>query len=128
MNTDKDVSISIKRLKRGKFPDLITGLQEEYDYVCEERDRMVERLKAWNRDEEIQKAHEKADYYRDHSLEMLTDKELEECKAFRYSHYESCKNNGSFLYELTGTGIGTIIKIICPVCGESKDVTDIDAW
>ena len=37
MNTDKDVSISIKRLKRGKFPDLITGLQEEYDYVCEER-------------------------------------------------------------------------------------------
>lgn len=28
----------------------------------------------------------------------------------------------------TGTGIGTILKVVCPICGESEDITDMEAW
>ena len=44
------------------------------------------------------------------------------------SHYKSCKNGSKYLYELTGTGIGTAITIKCPVCGEEKNITDYDCW
>lgn len=28
----------------------------------------------------------------------------------------------------TGTGIGTNLKVVCPICGESENITDIEAW
>lgn len=28
----------------------------------------------------------------------------------------------------TGTGIGTNLKVVCPICGESEDITDMEAW
>lgn len=43
-------------------------------------------------------------------------------------HWKSCNNPSNFIYDLTGTGIGTVIKIKCPVCGEEQDITDYDCW
>ena len=62
------------------------------------------------------------------SLCNLTDKEDERINKFRNKHYKKCGNGNKYLYELTGTGIGTIIKITCPICGKQKDVTDSDSW
>lgn len=28
----------------------------------------------------------------------------------------------------TGTGLGVLLKVVCPICGESKDITDVGAW
>lgn len=28
----------------------------------------------------------------------------------------------------TGTGIGTILYVKCPICGEEEDITDMEAW
>lgn len=28
----------------------------------------------------------------------------------------------------TGTGIGTILHVKCPICGEEEDITDMEAW
>lgn len=28
----------------------------------------------------------------------------------------------------TGTGIGTRLKVVCPICGESEDITDSEVW
>ena len=28
----------------------------------------------------------------------------------------------------TGTGIGTNLKVVCPICGESKNITDTSVW
>lgn len=28
----------------------------------------------------------------------------------------------------TGTGIGTNLKVVCPICGKSEDITDLEAW
>lgn len=28
----------------------------------------------------------------------------------------------------TGTGIGTILHVKCPICGEEEDITDMEVW
>lgn len=28
----------------------------------------------------------------------------------------------------TGTGIGTNLKVVCPICGAIEDITDLEAW
>jgi hypothetical protein len=28
----------------------------------------------------------------------------------------------------TGTGIGTHLEVVCPICGEKEDITDLDMW
>ena len=61
-------------------------------------------------------------------LAQISDNEKKAERAFRDSHYKSCKNGSKYLYELTGTGIGTAITIKCPVCGEEKNITDYDCW
>ena len=65
----------------------------------------------------------------------LSDKELERLENFRERHYKKCaeplhsKNVGNtYIYDLIGTGIGTIIKVTCPLCGESEDITDTSSW
>ena len=65
----------------------------------------------------------------------MSDKEAKVARDFRQRHYEQCalplnsKSAGNtYIYELTGTGLGTCIKITCPICGQSEDITDIDSW
>ena len=65
----------------------------------------------------------------------MSDKEIEAERNFRYRHYEKCARplkdksvGNTYIYELSGTGLGTIIKITCPICGQTEDITDIDSW
>jgi len=37
-------------------------------------------------------------------------------------------SGNTYIYTLTGTGIGACIKVKCPVCGEEEDITDISSW
>ena len=110
------------------FNGLLKAAQDEYDSLVELNESLRKKVAEWNKDEEIRKAVELAEYNRTHSLCQMSDNEKEAEKAFKDSHYESCKNGGKYLYELTGTGIGTAITIKCPVCGEEKNITDYDCW
>ena len=72
---------------------------------------------------------------RHHSLLQLSDNEVKAIKDFRDKHYKKCAEplhskaaGNTYIYELTGTGLGTCIKITCPICGETEDVTDTDSW
>lgn len=53
---------------------------------------------------------------------------MKSVEQFRNQHYVSCGNGSRYIFELTGTGIGEAISIQCPVCGERKDVTDVENW
>lgn len=97
---------------------------------------MQETLKEWNKDEEIQKLKEEKKYITSHCLlNGLSDKEIAAIKDFKEKHYKTCCGNGKYKskgntwrYEISGTGLGHIIKIQCPECNEWLDVTDIDNW
>lgn len=62
-----------------------------------------------------------------------SDKELTEYHKFCNDHLE-CRMNrkmdhGKMPYvTVHGTGLGTLFKVHCPICGECKDITDTEAW
>ena len=92
-------------------------------------------MQEWNKDTEIQKYKETVKYIRNHSLFIMSDKEFKADKEFREQHYKMCAEplhsktaGNTYIYELTGTGLGTCITITCPICGQSKDITDTDSW
>lgn len=117
------------------FNALLDDLKSAYEHEVQRADRMQKKLDEWNKEEEIQRYKNKAEYERSHSLLTLSDKEKEAERSFRKKHYELCAKplhsklaGNTYIYELTGTGFGTIIKISCPICGESEDITDEESW
>lgn len=65
--------------------------------------------------------------------EFASQKEKEAYNEFEKKHMHdrlSSKYNGGRAPYLipTGTGVGTNLKVVCPICGESKDITDTSVW
>ena len=110
-------------------------LKDLYEYYKDEAETCNKQVNEWNKDEEIQKLKNEVKYIRRHSLLQMSDKEVQAEKAFREEHYKKCAlplnskiKGNTYIYTLTGTGLGTGIEIQCPICGEKKDITDIDSW
>ena len=119
----KDIDTICKNLR-----DTYEGLEGQLEYY-------KKKLEEYNKDSEIQKYKAEIQELRARSLLLMSDKEAKAERDFRNRHYEKCArslNNKSagntYIYELTGTGLGTCIKITCPICGQSEDITDIDSW
>jgi len=117
------------------FEDIIYSLREAYTGMQAEINVLQETVEEWNKDDEIQKARNDAEWWRKHSLCYLSDKELKRLENFQERHYKKCAEplhskiaGNTYIYDLTGTGIGTIIKVTCPLCGESEDITDTSSW
>ena len=62
----------------------------------------------------------------------LDEVEQKRFDAFRKSH-KKCRPNKveiglpySFIF--TPTRIGTAVKVVCPYCGKTKDITNVDCW
>ena len=110
------------------FNRLVKSIKHEYDDICAERDELRNQLASWNKDDELRELQSQVDFYRTHSLHEMSDVEAGRISTFRARHHEVCKNAGTYLFELSGTGIGEVISIQCPICKEKEDVTDIDSW
>ena len=115
------------------FDKTLDELREEY-HRMEERVRDAhETLREFRKDAEIAEANADRDYIRSHALHIFSDKEREADRAFRRLHYEmhtphTRTSGNTYIYTLTGTGVGTCVKVKCPVCGEEEDITDIGSW
>ena len=122
-------SVSLGRLRKSNndpwrnLVNAIAAVAADDDFLVELNKSLQKKVAEWNKDEEIQRAVEMTEYCHTHSLCQMSDNEKKAKRAFRDSHYNSCKNGSKYLYELTGTGIGTAITIKCPVCGEEKDIS-----
>ena len=65
--------------------------------------------------------------------EFASKKEKEAYETFEREHIHdrmTSKTHGGLVPYLIpeGTGIGTLLRVKCPICGEEKDITDIGAW
>ena len=126
--------------KDGKFVEvkdidtICKNLKDTYEVLEEQIEYYKKKLEEYDRDAEIQKYKDENKKLRSCSLLLMSDKEREAERNFRYKHYEKCarplkdKIGTTYIYELSGTGLGTIIKITCPICGQAEDITDIDSW
>lgn len=119
-------------IKRGEsIEELLSKIEDLYYREVNSTARWQKKYQEYERDKEIQSLKAEIDKVRNRSLMQLSDKELEAVRCFRNGHY--IKHGGgkalnTYIYTLTGTGIGTVISIKCPVCGEEEDITDIESW
>lgn len=113
---------------RRDISKLLEEVQEEYSRQVSAAEYFREKYTGFCKDEEIQKLKGNVDELRRYSLHTLSETEYEENSSFRAEHYVKCKNGNRFQYELIGAGIGTIVYVRCPVCGEQKNITDLNSW
>ena len=119
-----NINFPIKREMKG----LLALVQAEYDREADMTEYFRKKCEEFRKDEEIQKLEAEIEQLRRLSLHVMSEKEREDEQSFRNAHYDKCDNGNDYVYELIGTGIGTVISIKCPVCGEVKDITDIRSW
>lgn len=120
------------------FDELLKSLKDEYEFEKRRAYFASEELRKlreeYNKDEEIKRLNDRITTLRQNSLHILSDKERDAISRFRQVHYESHKEShpriagSSFIYRLSGTGIGTCVEITCPICNETLDVTDTSSW
>lgn len=117
----KDVKKMLQELS-----DKIELMQEDYDDLVESYRKLKdEKFK----DEEIKRLKEELDFYQRNTLVTLSDKQRENARRFQKEHYENCETGKvSFKYTIIPTGIGNVVEIRCPKCGEILDLTDYDLW
>jgi hypothetical protein len=67
--------------------------------------------------------------YGSFSSQKEKDRYIQFEKRHMHNRTESKANGGRAPYLIpTGAGIGTILKVVCPICGESEDITDTEVW
>lgn len=118
----------IKEYEVQKFSELLFRIQKMYDDINEDNSELRKTIAEFNQEEEVQKWQAKCAHLSSHSLHNLSEKELQAYRSFRERHFGSCHNCDTFLVKLSGTGVGEMIEVICPICGDRKDITDIESW
>lgn len=113
----------------------LNSIKQAVNYLVRDNKALRATLNKYNKDVEIKakdvEIKAKEDEIRSiqqRAITVLSPKEYERDKAFRDRHYQLCKNGSRFIYDLQGTGIGTVVKIKCPICGAEEDMTDIESW
>lgn len=130
---DKDISMYLNHLSQKDVHEYLEAVGRQYDRLNDENKSLRERIASFNEADEIKKHADAVKDIRKRSLLVMTEKEAESEIRFRdeHAHFRGTKMSlfhSTFQYEITGTGIGTILKIRCPQCGQEQDITDYDAW
>ena len=123
-----------KAILRGKdVKKMLQELSDKIELMQEDHDGLVESYRKLKdekfKDEEIKRLKEELDFYQRNTLVTLSDKQRENARRFQKEHYENCETGMmSFKYTIIPTGIGNVVEIRCPKCGEILDLTDYDLW
>lgn len=123
-----------KAILRGKdVKSMLQELSDKIELMQEDHDDLVESYRKLKdekfKDEEIKRLKEELDFYQRNTLVTLSDKQRENARRFQKEHYENCETGMmSFKYTIIPTGIGNVVEIRCPKCGEILDLTDYDLW
>lgn len=115
--------------------ELTDAIRQKFYDLENQNESLKNEIAVFNKDEKIEELTKQIRRILRNSLMNMSDKEYEADRQFRTHHWamhnggksKKCDGN-TYWYELSGTGIGTCIKIKCPICGEEKDITDIDSW
>lgn len=110
----------------------IQSIQDKFQSLVGENIHLRNEIANYSKDVAIVELNNQIADLHKKSLLVLTDSEREELRAFKARHYEMHKltrhSSDTYIYELTGTGVGTLIKVKCPICNEEKDITDMGCW
>ena len=120
--------------------ELSTAVENTIEYYEEQNARLYEINKKLKEDAQ---AIVRAEYEREIANlkerlsfsygEFASQKEKNAYNDFEQRHMHdrltSRANGGKAPYLIpTGTGIGTHLEVVCPICGEKEDITDVEVW
>lgn len=120
--------------------ELATKVETTVRYYRTRCEELEEELKDWRKNAATKANKElidKIQYLEDRLSrsygEFASEKELKAYNDFENRHIHdrltSRYNGGRAPYLIpTGTGIGTILHVKCPICGEEEDITDNSVW
>lgn len=134
MNKSDSDEIWEKAILRGKdVKKMLQELSDKIELMQEDHNDLVESYRKLKdekfKDEEIKRLKKELDFYQRNTLVTLSDKQRENARRFQKEHYENCETGKvSFKYTIIPTGIGNVVEIRCPKCGEILDLTDYDLW
>ena len=106
----------------------LNSIKQAANYLMRDNKALRATSNKYNKDVEIKAKDDEIRSIQQRSISVLSPVEYERDKEFRERHYQICKNGSHFIYDLQGTGIGTVVKIRCPVCGVEEDITDTSCW
>lgn len=106
----------------------LAKIKESADYLVQRNRELSEQLNQYDENAGIKAKEDEIRSIQQRAITVLSPVEYKRDKAFREHHYQICKNGSRFIYDIQGTGIGTIVKIKCPICGIEKDITDAESW
>lgn len=111
------------------FEKHLEQLKLQYEYEKKMKQHFRERLVMYDEKEEIKKRDEQIDDLHRKSLIVFSDAEYESHENFKNKHYQLHQSRLTrYLYDISWNGIGHCVKITCPICNESEDITDMDNW
>ena len=120
-----------------ELTELVHNTVKYYEERVEELTKKNKQLYA-DAESIVRKDYEKQINYLTKQLSLsygnfASQKEKEAYDEFEKEHMHdrltSRYNGGRAPYLiLTRTGVGTNLKVVCPICGESKDITDTSVW
>ena len=108
-----------------KVKALLSEIQSEYDQVCLEKKHVIEKMENWNKDEEIQKAVDRANQIQARLSKGFnpTDSQWDEINKWKESHIKKYHSDGkktkvgvSFSYSFSHTALGTMGSVCCDEC------------
>ena len=113
---EKNIKKSVETIKKSVY------------YLVRDNKALRATIKRYDKESGIKAKEDKIQSIQKRAISVLSPVEYDRDRAFRERHYQLCKNGSRFIYDLQGTGIGTIVKIKCPICGKEEDITDLDSW
>lgn len=125
---DEEGNIIIFNDPEKNIQQSLNSIKQAVNYLVRDNKALRATLNKYNKDVEIKAKDDEIRSIQQRSISVLSPVEYERDKEFRERHYQICKNGSHFIYDLQGTGIGTIVKIKCPICGIEKDITDAESW
>lgn len=112
------------------FNNIIKDLTEYVDdlkQTIKNKDKEIDRLNNFNRDEEIEKYKKEIARLHKNSLYIFSDRQMQKIKEFREEHYKKCECS---YYDIivSPTEIEDSVKIECFECGEQLDLNEYYKW
>lgn len=113
--------------------DTIRYYREQYQRIAEENRKLKDDAYEFVYEQfqnEINSLREQLRLsYGSFSSQKEKDRYLQFEKRHMHMRAESKAEGGRAPYLIpTATGIGVILKVVCPICGESEDITDTEVW
>lgn len=113
------------------FENIIVALTDYFNRQKDYISKLEKQIRDYDKEKRVSELHDEINLIRQRTPIIFSEIENERFKKFRHKHYKKgctqCAKD-EIQMNLTYTGIGIGIKLTCPVCGGTDNITDIDNW